>query len=45
MDYAEQQRWKRHQEYKEYYKHRRSVGCKPLDYHQWLENKLKIKGD
>jgi len=37
MDYAEQQEWKRKQEYKKYYHHRRSVGCRPLTYGEWLD--------
>lgn len=40
-DYAKKQELKRKQEYKEYYKQRLSVGCKPLDYLKWLEYKLR----
>jgi len=29
------------EQYREYYKHRRRVGCRPLNYFQWLDWKEK----
>ena len=33
----------RKKEYKKYYRHRRSVGCRPLTYDEWLDWKARMK--